>query len=402
MDDGGFWASFVDDAWERRSARYGAGESAALPQIEADELFEAVRACTDEFVRNGRQRVRFYVEDGLEVDLVGGKHLDLLPARGDDGFEAYDERLKRLGLGEYGLVVADWHQFDRALWERIVVSLDGLVARVGVSRSRMDTQVFLGTYASTPFGVHVDATSGFHFPVVGSKSMRFWTDEYVSQHPALQRARQYDAFLDASEVVTAPPGEVIYWPSNYWHVAESDGSFSVTWGCGYWLGDGMASMALEELAAELRASPLETASVCSADLPKSARELDVVGSLLGAVSGITRAWLEHHSGFGFLRLPPPVDAEEVGPSTVVRRKAPLPILLAPLTADGEMVCVASAGRSHCMLARPSLEAAVEQLNAGEPLSLADGFTDDEVESLRELMTFGLWTGGLVAEAPAAR
>jgi len=26
-----------------------------------------------------------------------------------------------------------------------------------------------------------------------------------------------------------------YWPSSYWHIAESDGTFSVTWSVGIWV-----------------------------------------------------------------------------------------------------------------------------------------------------------------------
>lgn len=35
--------------------------------------------------------------------------------------------------------------------------------------------------------------------------------------------------------MTASPGDMTYWPSSEWHIAESDGSFSATWSLGVWV-----------------------------------------------------------------------------------------------------------------------------------------------------------------------
>jgi hypothetical protein len=60
--------------------------------------------------------------------------------------------IRDLEVEDYALVVADWHAFDRSLWEQIVEFLRGLTSCVGISSLRMDTQLFTGTYAVTPFG----------------------------------------------------------------------------------------------------------------------------------------------------------------------------------------------------------------------------------------------------------
>src|SRR6185369_16732647 len=105
---------------------------------------------------------------------------------------------------------------------------------------------FLGTYKVTPFGVHIDATTAFHFPVVGRKTMRFWDESAVARHAGLRGAHDYARFLDGSVAITARPGEALSWPSNRWHVGESDGSFAVTWGVGYWVGHDMRELALHQ------------------------------------------------------------------------------------------------------------------------------------------------------------
>ncbi|MES2159558.1 MAG: hypothetical protein V4476_00245 [Pseudomonadota bacterium] len=338
-----------------------------------DELFGAVVSCCEDFCRGGRQKVRFYSDD-QEVDLLGGGHQRLLPVRRDGSFAAYNARLMDLeGLPNYALVVADWHQFDRALWERILSAVQDLAAVVGISHARMDTQVFLGTYKTTPFGVHVDRTSGFHFPVAGTKTMRFWPDRFAQATPELRGALRYERYLEQSTALSARPGQVLYWPSSDWHVAESDGEFSVTWGFGYWLGDGMTSLALEELAQLLMESPGRCRAVPRAALVEEARDLREVDTLVGKLArlavdprlraAVARGWLEHFSACGYLRPPPLL--EHIGAAGVVTLKSMYNILAAP-EAGGAMR-VAAGGYSTTVADQPAVWDAIAVLNAGGEL-----------------------------------
>lgn len=368
-----FWLDFAELYWEHQAVLLGEEQAKALPRVSVDELFGAVVSCCEDFCRGGRQKVRFYSDD-QELDLLGGGHQRLLPARRDGSFAAYNARLMDLeGLPNYALVVADWHQFNRALWERILSAVQGLAAVVGISHARMDTQVFLGTYKTTPFGVHVDRTSGFHFPVAGTKTMRFWPDRFAQATPELRGALRYERYLEQSTALSARPGQVLYWPSSDWHVAESDGEFSVTWGFGYWLGDGMTSLALEALAQLLMETPGRCRAVPRSALVEEARELREVDTLVDKLArlsadprlraAVARGWLEHFSACGYLRPPPLL--EHGGAAGAVTLKSMYNLLAAP-EAGGAMR-VAAGGYSTTVADEPAVWDAIAVLNAGGEL-----------------------------------
>jgi hypothetical protein len=404
--DGERNSGFFDELWEKKSALLTGHQTLELPKIEPGELFRAVVACTDDFCRTGRQRVRLYV-DGLEVDVLGGGHQAILPKDEDRSFDEYNRRMIECsGFNDYALVVADWHQFDRSLWERILVSVEWLAEKVGISRSRMDTQVFLGTYKVTPFGVHADPTSAFHFPVIGTKIMRFWDGSFGTRTRALQKTHNYEPFLRDSTVIKARPGEVIYWPSDYWHVGESDGTFSVTWGFGYWIGDNARRRAIEKamkVFGEIEPEPRITLPQNLVPASETSAAIDgLVRDLLRAVSSdtfrrlIVQSWLEHYSAYGFLSVPSLMERVQLGDHCFVRKKAAFRILYSQIGPG--LVSVASAGYSCVLPAIPTIRLVIDRLNEGSAVAMKEflGY-DGNAASVVELIDFCMRSGALVAE-----
>lgn len=112
---------------------------------------------------------------------------------------------------------------------------DELYRNVGFPNRFSEIGLYLGNYKKTPFGVHVDSCGVFSFPVVGKKIFRLWTSAYAKKNPSLDRAFKYDKHKKYSQVLEAQSGDMTYWPSSAWHIAESDGSFSATWSLGVWV-----------------------------------------------------------------------------------------------------------------------------------------------------------------------
>ena len=169
IDD--FWSPFVEQNWEKASCMIREIDTTPLPSLDIKLVFQAaVRACAS--VRdNNTQILRLYIGQ-LAVDPRDPKFFELLPCEKDGDFLTYHHRVSEVLDEPYGLIVTDWHKYCRTSWETICASLRGLTNQVGVSASRMDTQLFLGTYERTAFGVHVDDASGFHFPLIGKKKLR--------------------------------------------------------------------------------------------------------------------------------------------------------------------------------------------------------------------------------------
>jgi hypothetical protein len=399
-----FWTTFVHEYWEKEPVLVSSGRSIHLPRIEPHELFCAVVSCVEDFCRGGAQKVRLYV-DGGEVDILGGEHRPILPSTHDASFEGYNSRMAHAGFSDYALVVADWHQFDRSIWERIVVSIEGLAELVGITQARMDTQMFLGTYRVTPFGVHLDSTSAFHFPLIGTKIMRFWQGGFGANTPALQHSHNYESYLQDSVVIRARPGEAIYWPSEYWHVGESDGVFSVTWGLGYWFGNGVrrraARMATELFEAmESKTPTLQPDTAALVALNHSPAD-DLIGDLIGIASSerlrrvIVESWLRHYSAYGFLRVPPLIETVPVCAGDVVRKKPPFRIFASQI-APG-LICVASAGHCRIFPLNPVIGPLIEHLNEGVPLSMMEIIGNGKESALAELITFCIQSGAVLID-----
>jgi 50S ribosomal protein L16 3-hydroxylase len=393
--------SVIRKYWEKTASLLSGIEAQGFPKIGPDELFTAIVACVEDFCRGGRQRIRFYV-DGHQVDILGGRNHEFLPKSGDGTFDGYHSRMVEHELTDYSLIIADWHQFERTLWERIVESVKALTDMVGISPSRMDTQAFVGTYKQTPFGVHMDPTSAFHFPIIGEKTMRFWEYSVGATSSDLDRSRDYAQFIDNSIAIKAVPGEIIYWPSHYWHVGESDGTFSVTWGLGYWIFDNLLRLAIER-AVNVLENSIPAPEQASLVTLNNREILGKVDQMLGAVSSqrfrqcLIQAWLEHYSAYGFLKVPSLMNKVSFGSGSRVRKKPYFQILSVQVEPD--LICVASAGYSCVLPAHPAIHVFIASLNKGKAVSIKELLNESSAPTVvNELVEFCSRSGSLILES----
>jgi hypothetical protein len=157
----------------------------------------------------------------------------LLPRAEDRGLEPYSARLRAALGGEDALFeMANLQRFAPGIWRRTRAFLAGLLAEVGLPGQKSDLDVFLGDYRMTPFGIHRDRASNFSVVVAGRKRFLLWPQGYFeargvrlnrsSPFEALD-SREVEPYLADATVLEGAPGDVVYWPSSYWHVAHSDG-----------------------------------------------------------------------------------------------------------------------------------------------------------------------------------
>ena len=95
----------------------------------------------------------------------------------------------------------------------------GLWDRVGLPLSGAITTLFHGSYEHSPVGVHRDRFATFMFGLKGRKRMRFW-DERPWTEP-VSSVLDYERHLGTSFTAEVGPGDLLYWPANYYHVGES-------------------------------------------------------------------------------------------------------------------------------------------------------------------------------------
>jgi hypothetical protein len=410
-----FWRRFAAEHWERRAMAYQGPPLA--PALHQQRLFDALVDCARahlatrsspwmwlaHFARLALARLvnlpsprgyfrappriffRFYVERRRPPSVrllrrlfgLGMARRWCLPAATDGSFTGYHERIKRrlnrrwrrlLGLRErrYYLAVNFQELLDFSLWSWEREFLARLYEQAGMNNAGAYNAVFLGDIDKTPFGVHIDPESVFHIPVVGRKAMRVWPADYADRNPALKGAQSYAEHVAASTFVEAGVGGFVYWPSSMWHVAEGDGSLSVSIalslcvepdrsavarvGAGAAGGAKTVPFAPRDLQAAVQAVP----SGLKLDMPMAAQR----GQSLAA------AWVSLATGMGFSHPPRALGGAELGEADTVCSTSRWPIVHVR-TADGQLLIGAN-GHVFACDDRGEILSLVERLNAGRP------------------------------------
>ncbi len=384
------WGSFHAAHWEKSGT-----VPFATPVATPEESFACLVAASDRF-RAGDPGVQleFCIEHAQVLADVG----DLLPMASDWSADGYAARVTPLvGGRRFGLVVEDVQFYDATLWLRLRDFLAGLFEHTGLPGDSCKATVFLGNYDRTPFGLHRGHSSNFMFVVDGQKRMRTWPDAYFRGREDLTFKLGYAAHNDASIVMDAGPGDVIFWPSDHWHIGESvDGRMSSAVSVALFMAPRRAS----EVAA--RATQLVNDRLGAPALPipprDSARHLAHIDSEAGRACAALAAaaadpalasslrvdMLNRLTAFGFARPPRPLPHRALGDDDILRADPRYPILWMP-SGDDDIVCSAC-GHAFTASASPHVTDLIASLNSGEPHRVRDamarfsGVADtDEVE-----------------------
>jgi hypothetical protein len=226
-----FWRKFAQSYWEKRPFTIYDFQSPLLA-LNDEEIFRLLVEAAER-ARKERRTLgfKFYV-NGLRSSKVETLHV--LPRPIDKSLRGFHERMERV-YQDYCLVCDELFEIDSVERNPIQDFLRDLYKHVRSKKKFIEIGLYLGNYKKTPFGVHVDDCGVFSFPVVGKKKFRTWTSAYVKKHPELEQSFRYSKHKAKSKLLEVKVGDMAYWPSSSWHIAESDGKFSATWSIGVWL-----------------------------------------------------------------------------------------------------------------------------------------------------------------------
>ncbi len=226
-----FWANFAKSNWEKKPL-VARDFNSPLQKIDEAQIFLMLVRYSDHCRKmKTADGFKFYV-DGQR--LHESEVLQFLPAKSDSSLKNYHLRMEEI-FSDYCLVCDELLQVSQPHWKELKNFTQSLFSAVGFPNRFVEIGLYLGNYRKTPFGVHVDGCGVFSFPVLGKKVFRLWKPEFAEKNPSLNRSQSYAKFKKFSQTLTAGPGDMVYWPSSAWHIAESNGSFSATWSLGVWV-----------------------------------------------------------------------------------------------------------------------------------------------------------------------
>jgi hypothetical protein len=331
MDDA-TWQDFAENHFEK-SPTVLRGWGVTVTLSTEKELFELLASFPDQTAPG---TLRFF--DGpAKVD----DPFRCLPNESDGSLEAFVERAARelCSGGQFGLFVSQVSELSALHWRRARAFVQALFTKVGHPPGPTSMQMFLSKYAHTPFGVHKDDASIFHAVVRGPKRMLLWPYEALAHHVADGSDMRREGYVleelavedvrSSAIVLEGQTGDVLYWPSTYWHVAEEvpGTSYSLSLNVGVALTQ--PRHVLECLTERLmRASLADPSAIHTAVDARgevtTPREIAVMIERLRALldSGeiersLCEGWMEHVSSSGFDERPDALPSCEIDASDVV-------------------------------------------------------------------------------------
>jgi 50S ribosomal protein L16 3-hydroxylase len=303
--DKAFWHAFTRTYWNRRPTviRAPFPMSIATPA----EVFRAVVAA--------RRRLREPTDD-LELQIDGRRIvLELerwLPRATDVSLEGYHARLKLAGAGrQLAISVTDFQdELGWTFFSRLRQFLKGLYEIEGVP-PRAEIVLFLGNYRRTPAGVHRDTADVFCFVVDGKKQIRLWPAEAIRSGSPRRGPAPYEHQLKRSFCLEGGPGDILYWPSSYWHVGESDGRLGSSLSVGLYHGYSLLLAMMEnigEWSREIGGDERDPVGSLPFSKFRVPPELASTAQRAEGHPGrmterLMRFWMERITGYGFGRIP---------------------------------------------------------------------------------------------------
>jgi hypothetical protein len=366
-----FWSGFHRRFWGRRGTVLR--DPAGTPLACADHVFARLVAVSEHWGGADRSFVpELFVEHAQALTDIDR----FLPTKSDGSIAEWAARVtSRLEGRTFGFVVDDYHVHDELVWRRVREFLRGLYDVTGLPGEEAKVTLFLGNYARTPFGLHRGRSDNFMFAVDGIKRIRAWPDAFFRDKPDMTNRLDYDRYNDASVVLEARPGDVIYWPASYWHIGEDAGGPSIAISVALFMdpqpGSDLAQTIEQEIATRSvggRRQRTWTGAGIKADVQRDLRTLRQIARGPSLARALAADRLNRVTGAGFTRVPPPAPARALAAADVVRGDPDFPLRW--VTVGDELVCSAN-GHAFALPADPRMPALLRRLSSSEPLRVGD-------------------------------
>jgi hypothetical protein len=118
------------------------------------------------------------------------------------------------------------------LWVSALDFLRAYYQSYGLPTGHADIDIFFGGYDRTPHGIHRDPADNFSFVIAGQKRMLFWPPESFEAFDVARNGHiglhAWESYAESAIIVDAEPGDVIFWPKEYWHIAVAQSGEALT------------------------------------------------------------------------------------------------------------------------------------------------------------------------------
>ncbi|HEX4341226.1 MAG TPA: cupin domain-containing protein [Polyangiaceae bacterium] len=368
---------FVDELlerhWEQEPGIFR--QPFPAPLLSPEETFRCMVAGRRRVLRDsgGPPAFRFYIGNRLlQSDVVPFE-----PRPVDDTLDGYIERIKSMvGDDHFGLTANEFHCGDPAIARKLRGLLRPIYEKRGVGPHFAESFCFMGNYPVSPFGVHIDSASNLTYIVRGKKRYRLFKRAVLDTATEVHSTTKYGPYLDRGTTFEAEEGDLVYWPSGTWHVAEHTGSdVAVSVGLVVYMVRQPYELLATATGRALRnRGPSPTPLLFEATTTKGGEVPSLPGPIADLVepkAGVTsdvaletrRLWLERLSCLSLDEALPQASSPALQPGDSVAMDPDYPFLW---SRSGERVVAAARGDSVVLPNREAVVRTLEKLSSGEP------------------------------------
>lgn len=394
------WAESLAAAWGRRPVVLRSPFGGPLFRV--DEFFRLLTGIRAEIEEGEGVDVGLYDRD--RVALSGSTASDrtlsplapLLPEPKEKSLGAWVRRLRSDPRFEtFGLFV-NAAQTHRPFWLAMREVLRVLGRHVAAPTSSLNTDVFIGNYRRTTFGVHRDRLDNLMFMVQGRRTMRLWSDavwrERTGTESEDETFQEYDEHVDAAETFELHAGDVLYWPADTWHVGEGDEEVSISFNLDFPIADdddrvhpvvreaftGLIDLAARELEPPPPRPPLLAEAATGAEEHRIEASVGKLRELVRSARfevTVAREYLSRVTACGFDAFPAADERRALDDGTIVAGDPAFPIRSIGVE---DVLLVGACGHTRALPDVPVVRELIELLNGGEAHragDLLDRFAD---------------------------
>ncbi len=380
-----FWESFVPSYWQKKATVF---KNAKTPLDWGNES-SFFNLLIEYFERSYHSPIGPQQKNKIVVTIRGeqinGDISPYLPLKSDSSLQAYHRRMLELSDSNYSLYLTNFYTANFQLWHAQREFVHGLQQCVGLPSAGIGSDVFMGHYPQTAFGVHCDPMDVFYTPVLGKKRYRIWDKEYVSKHPEIVGKTEYQEHLEQSIIIEGEPGDLIYWPSRSFHIAEGTHELTVAMGTFYDLRQSTEMLSFNCLYSAMERTgkvppariihpdskisfdptqPTESASKPPPELEKSRESLINLLQSPQYRDAEKIFWQKTVSTSG-LNISAPLNKQSsFAPSSTIQVNPKYPILGTLLESD-KVYCIFANGYVHQTVPHPFIHALIMELNKGD-------------------------------------
>lgn len=304
------------------------------------------------------------------------------PRREDQSLNGFFARVRQqIGDLPVGLNIHKLEKSQPELWFQFREFIHDLNTITGeLPSGRWDIDTFLGTYKTTPLGIHRDNASVFVIGVMGHRTYYTWPGDYFKPgDEALSTldTKAIQTHLDQAVCMELGPGDLVYWPSSNWHFVASDGQPSAVISVSAYFGKNLSEVVgnhIRHLVAEqLRSNDFNRIYTLGEEPTDPPRQLtaalDLVKKTIDSSqvsAALQRLWLTFLSSDGLHPVFPDAAAKlQLADEISVNPKFPI---ISKEAGNNELLIAAN---GHAYLAPVGNNAAIirtlERLNNGQPI-----------------------------------